>query len=54
MSDVDEEFLKFLEKKLAATTQWPSVYMFKFIVPAANKRLALVESLFSSEANITS
>ncbi len=54
MSDVDEEFLKSLEKKLDATTQWPSVYMFKFIVPADNKRIALVEALFSTEANITS
>lgn len=29
---------------------WPMVYMFKFIVPAKNKQIALVESLFSREA----
>jgi uncharacterized protein len=31
---------------------WPMVYMFKFIVPATNKQIALVESLFSREAVI--
>lgn len=31
---------------------WPMVYMFKFIVPARNKQIALVESLFSREAVI--
>lgn len=32
---------------------WPEVYMFKFIIPADNQKLALVENLFnSSEAEI--
>ena len=54
MSVVDEEFLKSLQKKLDETTEWPSVYMFKFIIPADNRRIAMVEALFSAEANITS
>jgi putative lipoic acid-binding regulatory protein len=32
---------------------WPTVYMFKFIVPADNRTIAIVESKFSDEANIT-
>jgi hypothetical protein len=28
---------------------WPTVYMFKFIVPSDNERVALVESLFNSK-----
>lgn len=54
MSEVDEEFLKSLEKKLNATTQWPSVYMFKFIVPTDNRKIALIESMFGDEAKIYS
>ena len=54
MSVVDEEFLRSLQKKLDETTEWPSVYMFKFIIPADNRRIAMVEALFSAEANITS
>lgn len=32
---------------------WPMVYMFKFIVPAKNQQIAQVESLFTSEAQIS-
>lgn len=31
---------------------WPMVYMFKFIVPAQNRQIAQVESLFSPEAEV--
>ena len=54
MSVVDEKFLTSLQKKLDETTEWPSVYMFKFIIPADNRRIAMVEALFSAEAKITS
>jgi putative lipoic acid-binding regulatory protein len=37
-----------LEEKLEKE-QWPSVYMFKFIVPADNERIAQVENLFDTE-----
>lgn len=34
--------------------EWPTVYMFKFIVPADNAKIAQVESLFdSNEAEIS-
>ena len=52
MGVVNEEFLASLERKLNETTQWPSVYMFKFIIPADNQKIALVESMFGSEAQI--
>ena len=41
-----------LREKLNLEKNWPIVYMFKFIVPADNKRIALVESNFSDEATI--
>ena len=50
---VNEEFLKSLELKLNETTQWPSVYMFKFIVPSDNRKMAMVEALFEEEAQIS-
>ncbi len=41
-----------LNEKLKALS-WPSVYMFKFIVPADNQKLAQVENLFHAhEAQI--
>ena len=52
MKKVNEEFLASLEAKLNETTEWPSVYMFKFIIPADNKKIALVEAMFGSEAQI--
>jgi hypothetical protein len=40
-----------LREKLEKQT-WPSVYMFKFIVPANNKNLAFIESLFGENSKI--
>jgi len=42
-----------LRKKLKDSGDWPRVYFFKFIVPSDNKKLAQVEALFGSEANVT-
>jgi len=42
-----------LEKRLAQQTEWPSAYLFKFIIPADNQKLAQVESLFGAEAEVT-
>ncbi len=53
MGEVNEEFLRSLENKLNETTEWPSVYMFKFIVPADNRKIALVESMFGEGAQIS-
>ena len=33
--------------------EWPSVYLFKFIVPNDNEKLALVSALFDENANIS-
>lgn len=41
------------KKKLEEEHSFPSVYMFKFIVPADNQKIALVESLFTEEADIS-
>ncbi|MEM9023553.1 MAG: DUF493 domain-containing protein [Bacteroidota bacterium] len=38
-----------LKAKLEAES-WPMVYMFKFIIPDDNHKLALVEGLFGAEA----
>lgn len=40
-----------LRKQLADHT-WPSLYMFKFIVPSDNQRIAQVESLFGDDAEV--
>jgi len=52
VAELDEKFLKSLELKLDETTEWPSVYMFKFIIPAENRKIALTEALFEEEAQI--
>ncbi len=48
----DEQFEK-LRESLNKEGNWPQLYMFKFIIPAENKQIALVESKFSDEAIIT-
>lgn len=47
------EFYKSLKEKLDDQVEFPSVYMFKFIIPADNHKLALAEALFGEEAIIT-
>jgi endo-alpha-1,4-polygalactosaminidase (GH114 family) len=37
-----------LYQKLQELQTWPTVYMFKFIVPADNEKLARLESLFNT------
>ncbi len=48
-----EEFYAGLKEKLDLQHSWPSVYMFKFIIPSDNKKLAQVESLFGEQAQLT-
>lgn len=38
-----------LRKQLEELENWPTVYMFKFIVPADNQKVAQVEALFDTE-----
>ena len=47
------EFYKSLKEKLDDQVEFPSIYMFKFIIPADNHKLALAESLFGDEAIVT-
>lgn len=47
-----EEDLEKLKAKLIETTSFPSVYMFKLIVPSENRTIALVENLFESDVDI--
>ena len=42
-----------LRAKLVESGDWPKEYFFKFIIPADNKKLALVEALFGSEAKVS-
>lgn len=41
-----------LRAKLNAGNSWPQLYMFKFIVPSDNHKIALVESLFGDDADV--
>ncbi len=44
----DDPFAGLLEK-LKAPTDWPKVYMFKFICPADNQSIAKVQELFNAK-----
>lgn len=48
-----KEFYENLKEKLDEQHSFPALYMFKFIIPADNQKLALVESLFGEEAQIS-
>lgn len=41
-----------LKDKIIETTTFPSVYMFKFIVPSEHRTIALAENLFEENADI--
>ena len=47
----EEEWNRFKDKLVESMT-FPSVYMFKLIVPSENRSIALVENLFEAEADI--
>jgi putative lipoic acid-binding regulatory protein len=47
----DDKFFE-LKKKLDETVAFPSVYMFKFILEAEHRKIALVENLFDEDAEI--
>ena len=48
-----EDIYANLKEKLVEQGGWPQPYLFKFIIPSDNKKLALVEALFGDEAQIT-
>ncbi|MGV6828532.1 MAG: DUF493 family protein [Flavobacteriales bacterium] len=41
-----KEFYKRLETQLDKDTEWPSIYLFKFIVPAEEKATEKIEEIF--------
>ncbi len=49
---MSEQEINQFRQKLLETTTFPTVYMFKIIVPSENRTIALVENLFESEADI--
>ena len=49
---MSEDKFKDLRKTLNETQTYPTVYMFKFIMDAENRKIALVENLFSENAEI--
>lgn len=48
-----EDFYSNLKQKLEDQHNFPQPYLFKFIIPADNHKLALVEALFGEEAQVT-
>ena len=48
MEDKKAKYEK-LKEQLGQSTTWPSLYMFKFIVPAENEKIAQVEGLFNTK-----
>lgn len=48
MSDRKQKYEK-LKSQLDEGFEWPTVYMFKFIVPADNQKVAQVENLFNTK-----
>lgn len=45
--DDKKDFYKSLKEKLDDTTTFPSKYLYKFIVPADEKKVAAIESIFN-------
>lgn len=49
-----EDYQKKLREQLEQNYTWPTVYMFKFIVPAENDSIARVQNLFNTgQAEVT-
>ncbi len=47
MDSKTEDFYNRLKEELANSTLWPSEYLFKFIVPSENSKIAKVEGTFN-------
>lgn len=46
----NEDFYTRLHQKLSAAESWPEVYMFKFILPNDNRKMALIRQLFEQDS----
>ena len=49
-----EEFYASLKQKLEDVHSYPTMYMYKFIIPSLSNKVELVTGLFGKDANITS
>ncbi|WP_127138884.1 DUF493 family protein [Flagellimonas oceanensis] len=43
-----EEFYAKLREQLLETTNWPSTYLYKFIVPTDEKRISQIQDIFDN------
>ena len=48
MDKKTEEFYIRLKEELQATSDWPSVYLYKFIVPTNTQKIVSVENAFDN------
>lgn len=53
MSDRKEKYEK-LKVQLEEGFDWPNIYLFKFIIPAENHKIAQLEKLFNTEESTVS
>ena len=47
-------FYNKLKKQLYDQSTWPSIYLYKFIIPSSLKKLAIIESVFNNTNAIIS
>ena len=50
---MDADKLEQLRKRLEEVHKWPSVFLFKFILPTDEEKIQKVKSLFDESAEIT-
>lgn len=50
---MSEDWAAGLREKLSEVTTWPSIYMFKFIVPGDPAKVARAQALFSDVAKVS-
>jgi hypothetical protein len=48
MDKKTEEFYIRLKEELRTTSEWPSIYLYKFIVPTATEKVLTVENAFNN------
>ncbi|HUH52057.1 MAG TPA: DUF493 family protein [Flavobacterium sp.] len=48
MDQKSQEFYKSLKEKLTTSTQWPSEYLYKFIVPSDAEKIKRIEDVFDN------
>jgi uncharacterized protein len=47
-----DDFYTNLRNRLKATSSWPAVYMFKFILPNNNRKIALMRQIFEEDSRL--